>query len=128
MHHLPDLEDLLKYRNPQIINKFKRDFPHLADQAEDQFTELMKYLWLAQKHANDQLQNPGDENLQFLFAIYDDMVNTDHMWHCFILTTKEYEIFCQTYFKRFLHHIPDALDDSQTLAFLPRSPAKIRIN
>lgn len=111
MHHLPNLNELLQYRNSKVINKFKRDFPALADQAEPLFTELMKYLWLAQKHANDQLLHPVDNELRFLFAIYDDMVNVDHMWHCFILSTHEYDSFCQTYFGRFLHHIPDALDE-----------------
>jgi hypothetical protein len=110
MTMLPDLESLKKYRNPRVIQKFKRDFPQLAKDADFLFVELMKYLWLAQKQRVDQLANPKDENLRFLLAIYDDMANVDHLWHCFILSTHEYEAFCMQYFGRFMHHIPDALE------------------
>lgn len=111
MHQLPDLDTLTAYRNARVIEKFKRGFPALAEDAEFYFVELMKYLWLAQKHTNDRSRAPDDEQLRFLLAIYDDMINVDHMWHCFILSTRAYEAFCQEYFGRFLHHVPDALDE-----------------
>ena len=107
---LPDLDSLLAYRNPRVIQKFQRDFPLLADEAESLFVELMKYLWLAQKQLHDRHARPSDKDLSFLLAIYDDMLNVDNMWHCFILCTQEYEKFCHHYFGRFLHHIPDALE------------------
>lgn len=108
---LPDLNSLTSYRNFRVIEKFQRDYPHLSNQAEDVFVELMKYLWLSQKQRRDLQANPQERNFNFLLAIYDDMIPVDDMWHCFILNTREYEKFCHHYFGKFLHHIPDAMED-----------------
>ena len=107
---LPDLEALKAHREPSVLRKFQRDFPTDAAHAERYFVELMKYLWLAQKQRVDQEEHPDDESLRFLLAIYDDMIPVDNMWHCFILSTREYENFCNRFFGRFMHHLPDAFE------------------
>jgi len=107
---LPDLETIKNYREPAVLRKFSRDFPNEADKADQHFAELMKYLWLAQKQLIDLEAHPDDKSLRFLLAIYDDMIPVDNMWHCFILSTREYEAFCHRFFHRFMHHIPDALE------------------
>ena len=111
MLNLPDLDKITSYREPGVLRKFCRDFPADAANAEKHFVELMKYLWLAQKQRIDQEARPDDESLRFLLAIYDDMIPVDNMWHCFILSTRDYQRFCETFFGRFMHHIPDALED-----------------
>ena len=107
---LPELEAITAHRNQRVIEKFKRDFPNVTEDAESLFVELMKYLWLSQKLQIDQGKNPEDESLKFLLAIYDDMVNVDNMWHCYILSTQDYHDFCHQFFGRYVHHVPDALD------------------
>ena len=106
----PLLTSLLAYRNPRIIRRFQIDFPQFADQADSRFTELMKFLWLTQKQIADRWLFPSEEHLRFRVDIHNHMVHVDHMWHCFILCTKEYEEFCQEFFGKFMHHTPDAFD------------------
>lgn len=106
-----DLNTLLQYRNQRVLDKFKRDYPALADKAEGLFVEMLKYLWLAQKQQQDFSENPNSDELNFLCAIYDDMIDVDNMWHTFILHTQDYHDFCDKYFGLYLHHIPDALQD-----------------
>lgn len=31
----------------------------------------------------------------------------DDLWHTYLLYTKEYAFFCNMFFERFIHHIPD---------------------
>lgn len=107
---LPDLVTIKGHQELRVLRKFQRDFPAEAAHAEKHFVELMKYLWLSQKQRLDLQARPDDESLRFLLAIYDDMIPVDNMWHCYILTTREYEGFCQKFFGRFMHHVPDALE------------------
>lgn len=39
--------------------------------------------------------------------------SVDDLWHTFILFTKEYKSFCETYVGRFLHHYPDRIYDGE---------------
>lgn len=41
----------------------------------------------------------------------------DEFWHTFILFTKEYHIFCEQSFAKFLHHTPTEVMKSPTIAF-----------
>ena len=110
MEQLPALKALLAYRNPRVVQKFQREFPQVTTDANALFSELLKYLWLAQKQRLERNQAPQDDNLDFLLAIYDDMIHIDQLWHCFILCTKDYVEFCDCYFGRYMHHVPDAFD------------------
>lgn len=108
MEKLPDLQTLLQYKNPLVIKRFCKQFPEYADQADFIFEDMLKYLWLCQKHALDTANTPHQPELQFTTVMHKEMIIIDEMWHAFILITKSYADFCQQYFGVFLHHIPEA--------------------
>ncbi|WP_253589336.1 hypothetical protein [Burkholderia multivorans] len=87
---------LIEYKNNSVVRKF-RDKWSVSDQAaSDIFEETKKFLFLAdyaQKHCVN-------------FEIDESVLIIDEMWHTFILFTKEYSSFCDTFFGRILHHTP----------------------
>lgn len=106
MKKLPPLEELLSYKNHLVIKRFKRNHPALQDQAEFLFIDMLKYLWLSQKHQMDNIQ-------YFLPTMHKEMVAIDEMWHTFILITKDYAEFCNHFFGEFLHHVPEVGEHSE---------------
>lgn len=107
---LPELQTVLAYRNPLVLTYFRNNFPHLADQAERLFDEMLKFLWLTAKHEDDLQRQPNDERLQFFFVMHEEMRDIDNMWHAFILNSRPYSEFCQTFFGRYLHHEPNVME------------------
>lgn len=87
------LEQILAYRNEDIIYRFTAMMDITETEAEDIFTETKKFLYLSQ--------------LAGIF-IPDELLILDEMWHNFILFTKEYQAFCEKNFGRFVHHQPAA--------------------
>lgn len=110
---LPALNQLLQFEHPQVVRSFVRD--HRGDEktARELFENMLKYLWLSNKHLEDKKQNPKDESLQFTFVMHEEMRQIDNMWHNFILYTNDYTDFCQRYFGEYLHHVPDVADKMQ---------------
>lgn len=103
---LPNLEDLLGYKNPRIVARYKKDHPDNQLIAEDALQEVLKYFWLCEKHREDQKANPEDESLDFAPVVHVEMREMDDMWHTFILFTKDYMEFCNQFFGHFIHHNP----------------------
>lgn len=85
------LEQILAYRNEDIIYRFTNMMEVSKEEAENIFTETRKFLYLSQL--------PG-------IFIPDELLIVDEMWHNFILFTKEYHAFCDKNFGRFVHHQP----------------------
>ena len=107
---LPDLEELLSYKHPQVIRSYERTFPEEKHRAEELFNDMLKYLWISTKHEQDKKSNPADDSLDFLFVMHQEMREIDNMWHNFILYSKDYMEFCHKYFGEYLHHQPDVAD------------------
>ena len=63
------------------------------------FTEVKKYLWLAVNH---------ETNLT-MFSL-----RVDEVWHQFILFTRQYSEFCERFFGKYVHHLPES-------SFIPRN-------
>ncbi len=103
---LPDLDYLLAYQNPDVIERYKNDYPSNELGPEDALKELLKYFWLNEKLKSDKTHAPTNENLFFDCAIHSEMREIDTMWHTFLLFTKDYAAFCQRYFGKFIHHQP----------------------
>lgn len=83
-----------------LIKKQTRGLPSSSDDdryIKELIAELMKYLYIKAIHADDVLFVPVE------------MV--DHIWHVFVLDTREYEAFCQKYAGRYLHHDPTIVDE-----------------
>lgn len=101
------LQQLLKYRNKNIISRYQSEYPHSKMTAQEALSELMKYIWLCHKHASDKKSNPENELLNFRCVIHEEMEEIDNMWHTFLLFTKNYQDFCNQYLKgHFFHHDP----------------------
>lgn len=96
---------LLKYQNSSVLNRYKKDYPNNILSPEEAFTELLKFLWLCNKHKHDQRVSP-EEKLNFQCVIHYEMSEIDDMWHTFLLFTKDYMEFCNQYFKKYIHHAP----------------------
>jgi hypothetical protein len=104
---LPSLAELAQYKNPKLIQRYNKDFPDNTLPAEEALQEILKYLWLTQKHFQDKQANPQDENLDFPCDVHSEMIQMDDMWHTFLLFTVDYHEFCQRYFGKFIHHVPN---------------------
>lgn len=85
------LHTILAYHNENVISRFTDMFDVSAQEADSIFAETKKFLYLCQ--------------LPEIF-IPDELLIVDEMWHNFILFTKDYHIFCDTFFKRYFHHLP----------------------
>ena len=104
---LPNLDDLLKYKNENILLRYQKDYPHAKMPAHEALSELLKYIWLCCKHALDFKHSPDQEALQFSCIMHEEMIEIDYMWHTFLLFTRDYLSFCQTYLSGdFFHHQP----------------------
>lgn len=100
------LPDLLQYKNYDVINRYKASYKNNVLSPEDVFSELLKYLWLTQKHKFDKEQFPLNRDLEFVCAVHKEMAEIDDMWHTFLLFTKDYMLFCEQFFGDYIHHIP----------------------
>jgi DNA polymerase III gamma/tau subunit len=87
----PPLAAILAYQNEDVISRFTDLLAVEQQEARDIFQETKKFLYLSQ--------------LMPAF-IPDDLLILDEMWHNFILFTRDYQDFCQTYFQKYLHHLP----------------------
>lgn len=104
---LPDLDNLLSYRNENLIARYKKEYPHAKMSADVALRELMKYIWLCNLHREAVRLSPQDETLQFTCVMHEEMNDIDHMWHCFLMFTRDYRDFCDRYLNGdFFHHQP----------------------
>ena len=87
-----DLETVLQYENPDVVDRisFELDLPH--DKASDLFEDLKKYLWMASRSEGPTIPAP----------------QIDKAWHEFLMFTQDYQQFCGQMFGSgtFLHHVP----------------------
>lgn len=109
---LPPLDELLQYNNPLVIKRFKRNYPQYAEQAEELFSDMLKYLWLSRKHQLDLYQFGKTQVHDFSCNMHKEMRVIDEMWHTFILITRDYADFCHLYFGEFMHHEPEVGDET----------------
>ncbi len=107
MNKLPCLTELLRYKNQAVIERFIINNPNEAVSSEPLFHDMLRYLWLCEKHRVDCARAPDDPALQFIPVMHQEMRVIDQMWHEFILLTRDYHDFCHHYFGHFLHHEPN---------------------
>ena len=94
----PTLEEVLAYRNSDIVYRFQKTYGVSRELSEDIFNQVKKWLWLSHQR---RLTGQGTS----LF-IDPPLVVIDEMWHNFVLFTKEYFEFCFRYFGYYIHHAP----------------------
>ena len=107
---LPRLDDLMQYRHPLVLRAYVRN--HVADEptANALWDDMLRYLWICERHRADRKARPDDSALDFTLVMHQEMRDIDNMWHNFILYTHDYTQFCQRYFGEYLHHVPDVAD------------------
>lgn len=105
--NLPNLQQLLTYKNDRLISRYNLDYPAAALSAEEALSEFMKFIWICCKHKSEKKRNPEDNRLHFSCTIHPEMADIDNMWHTFLLFTKDYHEFCNQYLSGiFFHHEP----------------------
>jgi hypothetical protein len=95
MYQLPELSSLQAYRNDAVVREFSVNHPAiLPEDAAQCFQDLLGWLWLSVYR----LQT--DRKTHLISALK----RLDSMWHVFILHTRAYMQFCETYFGAYFHH------------------------
>jgi hypothetical protein len=95
--NLSSLEDVLEYKNENILYSFMERFDLPFEEITDIYMETHKWLWLC---AKAQYENVG------VLHVNKDLRIIDQAWHTFILYTVEYDNFCKKYLGKFIHHLP----------------------
>jgi hypothetical protein len=108
------LSEILQYKNSHVIQRYEKDYDTNKLDAEMALQEVLKYLWISEKHERDRKKDPDNMELHFDCAVHFEMKEIDDMWHTFILFTREYAEFCQCYFGRFMHHAPNVAQEKPT--------------
>lgn len=108
---LPTLSRVLEYKHAAVLKLYEQNHPNHALPADVAFREVIKYLWLTQKHAEDVRLHPADSTLPRNCIMLRSMQEIDDMWHEFILFTEDYTAFCQGYFGHYIHHLPNIFDN-----------------
>ncbi|WP_305457320.1 glycine-rich domain-containing protein [Photobacterium leiognathi] len=93
-----------KYVFPAILSeKVRGKYPHLTKQQTDLvMVALRDYFYICHKAKGKAVAMPSQV--------------VDVAWHEFILFTREYEMFCNKAFDRFLHHTPTEVMKSSVQA------------
>lgn len=111
---LPTLDEVLTYKNDNLIKRYQKDFPDNALSAKDALSNVIKYLWLGQKLLTDQENLTSINELNFQFYLQYEMKEIDDMWHTFLLFTIDYREFCYQYFGYYIDHVPTVETDEAT--------------
>ena len=85
-----DLETILKYQNVAVVHRICKELSVNIEKAKELFTDLKKFLWATSQAKVNVLPPPL----------------IDEAWHAFILFTEDYEIFCNNFFGKMIHHLP----------------------
>ncbi|MBI2013821.1 MAG: hypothetical protein HYS87_03280 [Candidatus Colwellbacteria bacterium] len=85
------VEKALAYENQNMVSRYTERYGVSMETAKVLFEECKKFLVACAK-TKDPISPPNKD--------------VDEMWHFFILHTKDYAAFCETYFGKFIHHVP----------------------
>jgi hypothetical protein len=111
------LSEVLKYQHPAVVRRFQKDHPEKAGQAEQLFSDLLRFFWASKNHQILRARAPEKAELNFVFIMDEEMRDIDQMWHVFLLYTQDYMEFCDRYFAEYLHHKPDVVPNFEKGAF-----------
>lgn len=89
--------DVIYYQNKNVIARYCKEYNKSEEFANEVFFDLMKWLYVAKKCRDE----------GFGAQITSSLYEIDNMWHTFILFTRDYAQFCETYFNKFMHHEPN---------------------
>lgn len=87
------MDKVMFYRNQAVILCYMRKHNVSMEIAKKHFRGMLIFLYLC--GTSDNTFTPSEV--------------IDEMWHTFLLSTKDYDDFCQDYFGKKIHHSPDAI-------------------
>lgn len=87
-----DLGKVINYKNPQVVSRIARENQISINEAQNVFESTKQFLYLCGA-------NPD--------GVYSPTPKIDSGWHEFIMYTREYQEFCERYFGRIIHHVPN---------------------
>lgn len=92
---VPALETVLAYKNEKLIAYFCDKYPSIAtEEANQLFEDLLRWMWLTLYRKTQAKQT----------KLFGPLLPLDEIWHAFILHTRDYQAFCETYLGTFFHH------------------------
>lgn len=89
---------VLGYQNPNVVSRYALEQGISFDEAEKHFQECKKFLYACS--VSSKPLRPSKQ--------------LDEIWHCFVLSTKDYADFCQQYLNGFIHHVPDEINTKRS--------------
>ena len=82
--------EILSYRHERLLQRYMTDNGATTENAQQTFTAFKQFMIVC-------AVKPGPK-------ITSEPI--DHMWHSFLLFTKDYKQFCDNYLGRFINHEP----------------------
>jgi len=90
------LQRLTAYRNEDVLTRYMADSGKNRAEAEAAWTAFLQFMGVCMFKSDRVTATP----------------TVDGIWHAFLLHTKQYANFCDTYMGGFVHHEPTSDEDS----------------
>jgi hypothetical protein len=81
---------VVQHQCPSVVQRIQEEMKITMEEAQEVFDDTKKFLFLCGSYQETFAPTP----------------RIDEGWHAFILHTRDYAIFCKTYFGKFIHHVP----------------------
>jgi uncharacterized protein (TIGR02265 family) len=85
------LASVMAYEHLELVERYKRKLDLSQDEAETLFADTKRYLYLVHIAGRGLAPTPA----------------LDAGWHEFLMYTRDYQAFCNQFFGRFIHHVPN---------------------
>lgn len=96
------LEAALAYRNDHVVADFCTKYDVSEAEARELFEDVKRWVWACAVADERGISLMIDGRLLVL----------DHMWHTFVLFTRDYHAFCHAIAGRYIHHLPTTRDEA----------------
>jgi hypothetical protein len=107
---IASLEEVLAYENQAVARKFQDVYGLSSEDAVRVFDDTKRWLWLCADQRVKLLKTGNAKAYPPVFVDRSIWI-VDEMWHTFILFTKDYSDFCDSYFGFYIHHQPITFDE-----------------
>ena len=102
------LDEVLAYKNDEVVHRFARDYKITLAESEEIFLETKRWLWLC---ASEMAAAPNSPVKRI--PLLSEARVIDLMWHMFVIFTRDYTNFCHASFGFYLHHQPRLRGESE---------------
>ena len=99
---------MLAYRNDEVVHRFSAGWSVPLPAARVLFADVKRYLWLC-----------GE--LEFEIP---PVRIVDEMWHTFLVFTRDYRTFCESYLGAMVEHVPTTRSEFRAQSSLARRDSR----